>query len=120
MSTTIRLTAAAVGVGALLAGVVALGQASATTTAASSTMADSGVASALVFSREEERMARDLYAALADRYDGARPFSMITTSEDRHFDAVGTLLQRYDVPDLRLLSNADMRVLRQLSGEPLE
>ena len=31
-----------------------------------------------------------------------------------------TALQRYDVPDLRLLSNADMRVLRQLSGEPLE
>ena len=30
-----------------------------------------------------------------------------------------TALQRYDVPDLRLLSNADMRVLRQLSGEPL-
>jgi phenylalanyl-tRNA synthetase alpha chain len=29
-----------------------------------------------------------------------------------------TALQRYDVPDLRLLSNADMRVLRQLSGEP--
>ena len=31
-----------------------------------------------------------------------------------------TALQRYDVPDLRLLSNADMRVLRQLSGEPFE
>ena len=31
-----------------------------------------------------------------------------------------TALQRYDVPDLRLLSNADMRVLRQLSGEPVE
>jgi phenylalanyl-tRNA synthetase alpha chain len=28
-----------------------------------------------------------------------------------------TALQRYDVPDLRLLSNADMRVLRQLSGQ---
>jgi phenylalanyl-tRNA synthetase alpha chain len=27
-----------------------------------------------------------------------------------------TALQRYDVPDLRLLSHADMRVLRQLSG----
>jgi phenylalanyl-tRNA synthetase alpha chain len=31
-----------------------------------------------------------------------------------------TALQRYDVPDLRLLSNADMRVLHQLSGEPVE
>jgi phenylalanyl-tRNA synthetase alpha chain len=27
-----------------------------------------------------------------------------------------TALQRYDIPDLRLLSNADMRVLRQLAG----
>jgi phenylalanyl-tRNA synthetase alpha chain len=31
-----------------------------------------------------------------------------------------TALQRYDVPDLRLLSQADMRVLRQLSGEAAE
>ena len=99
MSTTIRMTAAALGVGALLAGGVAVSQASATTTAAPSATADSGVASALSFSREEERMARDLYAALADKYDGARPFSMVTNSEDRHFDAVGTLLQRYDVAD---------------------
>jgi hypothetical protein len=99
MSTTIRTTAAAVGVGALLAGVVAVGQASASTATASSATDDSEVASALSFAREEERMARDLYAALADTYDGARPFSMITNSEDRHFDAVGTLLERYDVPD---------------------
>jgi len=55
--------------------------------------------SALTFSRDEERMARDLYAALADTYDGARPFSMITNSEDRHFDAVGALLERYGVAD---------------------
>ncbi len=99
MSTTIRITAAALGVGALLAGGVAVSQASTTTTAAPSATADSAVASALSFSREEERMARDLYAALADKYDGARPFSMITNSEDRHFDAVGTLIERYDVAD---------------------
>ncbi|HYN68165.1 MAG TPA: DUF2202 domain-containing protein [Ornithinibacter sp.] len=96
MSTTIRLTAATVGVAALLAGGVAASQASTTSAPAA---ADSEVASALAFSREEERMARDLYAALADTYDGARPFSMITNSEDRHFDAVGTLLERYDVTD---------------------
>ena len=98
MSTTIRLTAASLGIGALLAGGLAMSQATASTTAPAAT-ADSDVASALTFSREEERMARDLYAALADKYDGARPFSMITNSEDRHFDAVGTLLQRYDVAD---------------------
>ncbi|QIM20133.1 DUF2202 domain-containing protein [Phycicoccus sp. HDW14] len=44
-------------------------------------------------------MARDLYAALAATYDGARPFGMITTSEDRHLEAVGALLERYDVAD---------------------
>lgn len=99
MSTTIRLTAAALGVGALLAGGVAVSQASASTAGAPSATADSTLASALTFSREEERMARDLYAALAKKYDGARPFSMITNSEDRHFAAVGTLLERYDVTD---------------------
>jgi hypothetical protein len=57
------------------------------------------LAEALVFAREEERMARDLYAAIADLYDGARPFSMITNSEQRHFDAVGTLLARYGLDD---------------------
>ena len=57
------------------------------------------MAAALSFAREEERMARDLYAALAAEYDGARPFSTITRSEERHFDAVGALLDQYDVPD---------------------
>jgi hypothetical protein len=99
MSTTIRLTAAALGVGALLAGGMAVSQASTITSSAPSAATDSSVASALTFSREEERMARDLYAALADTYDGARPFSMVTISEDRHFDAVGVLLDRYDVTD---------------------
>lgn len=59
----------------------------------------SETAEGLAFSREEERMARDLYAALAAAHDGARPMSMITTSEQRHFDAVGRLLTRYGVAD---------------------
>ncbi len=52
----------------------------------------------LVFSREEERLARDLYTLLADRYD-ARRFAMIATSEQKHFDAVGALLARYGIAD---------------------
>ncbi len=99
MRTTIRLTATTLGVGALLAGGVAVSQASASTTTAPSATADSSLASALTFSREEERMARDLYAALAAKYDGARPFSMITNSEDRHFDAMGALITQYKVTD---------------------
>ena len=39
-----------------------------------------------------ERLARDLYQLFADTYDQARPFSNIVKSEQRHFDAVGTLL----------------------------
>lgn len=60
---------------------------------------DAELAKDLAFMREEERMARDLYKALADLYDGAVPFSRITVSEDRHYDAVGVLLDRYDVTD---------------------
>lgn len=44
-------------------------------------------------------MARDLYRAFAAKYDGAQPFTNIATSEQRHFDAVGVLLDRYDVAD---------------------
>jgi hypothetical protein len=99
MSTPIRMTAAALGVAALLAGGLAVSQASATTTSPTAATTDSTLASALTSSREEERMARDLYAALADAHDGARPFSMVTNSEDRHFDALGTLIGRYGVTD---------------------
>ncbi len=53
----------------------------------------------LIFSREEERMARDLYQLLADKYDGARPFSNIARSESRHFENVGALLSRYGIED---------------------
>ena len=53
----------------------------------------------LSFMREEERLARDLYQAFADKYDGARPFSMIVKAEQKRHDAVGTLMTRYDVAD---------------------
>jgi hypothetical protein len=136
MNRTIRTTAAALGVGALLAGGLAVSQAVAApddpteppygignaygpatggsargaafgmgrnTRAAGTTSqtatADQDLTEALAFSREEERLARDLYAAIADRYDGARPFSMITNSEQKHFDQVGVLLDRYGVDD---------------------
>jgi hypothetical protein len=139
MNRTTRTTAVALGVGALLAGGLAVGQAFAApsdppagtalgignaygngpgtprgqayraptqnrnaTTSTPSTQAATAsaeLAEALAFSREEEQMARDLYAAIADLYDGARPFSMITKSEQNHFDAIGTLLDRYGVDD---------------------
>src|SRR5665647_795338 len=53
----------------------------------------------LAFSRDEERMARDLYAVIAAQYDSAIPFSTITTSEQRHYDSIGVLLTRYGIAD---------------------
>ena len=50
----------------------------------------------LVFTREEEKVARDVYDAL-DGY--GQPFVNIQRSEQRHMDAVETLLDRYDLAD---------------------
>ncbi len=61
--------------------------------------ADPDLVRALTDNRDEERLARDVYAALADRYDGAAPFSMITRSEQAHLDAIGVLLERYGIAD---------------------
>ncbi len=68
-------------------------------TASTTATADAALVTALQYSREEERLARDVYAALAARYDGAVPFSMITRSEQVHYDAIGTLLTRYGISD---------------------
>ena len=46
--------------------------------------------------REEEKLARDVYLAL----DAQSPtFGMIAEAEQRHMDAVGTLVSRYDLDD---------------------
>lgn len=91
-----RSTAIASGVALVIVG----GGYAATSYAATPTAtASAELAEQLAFSREEERMARDLYAALAQTYDGATPFSKITTSEQRHYDAVGTLLTSYGIDD---------------------
>jgi len=52
----------------------------------------------LLFMREEEKMAGDVYRFLADKWK-LRVFSNIAESEDRHFDAVGRLLERYRLID---------------------
>lgn len=53
----------------------------------------------LAFSREEERLARDLYQLFANKYDQARPFSNIVRAEQQHFTMTGVLLQRYGLTD---------------------
>jgi hypothetical protein len=103
MNRTVRTSAVTLGLAGLLA--VGLGAANAQTpltrhgAPSVATATDTTLAKTLTFNREEERMARDLYAAIADLYDGARPFSMITRSEQGHFDAVGRLLETYGIAD---------------------
>jgi hypothetical protein len=55
-------------------------------------------AAELTYMREEELLAHDLYTAFADRYD-IPIFATIAASETQHFELVGALLDRYNLPD---------------------
>ncbi len=55
-------------------------------------------AASLVFMREEEKLARDVYLTLGGLYD-LRVFQNIAVSEQRHMDAVAVLLERYGLED---------------------
>jgi len=55
-------------------------------------------AKGLLWMREEEKLARDVYLALADLWD-VRVFSNIARSEQAHMDALETLLDRYGLED---------------------
>ena len=52
----------------------------------------------LVFIREEEKLARDVYDALKICW-GSRVFSNIELSEQTHMDAIKGLLEKYGIPD---------------------
>lgn len=65
---------------------------------ATPTLSDEEVAG-LVFTREEERLAHELYSVFAQEYDDVALFARIAASETRHADAVGTLLERYGIDD---------------------
>lgn len=58
----------------------------------------SDVAEGLIFMREEEKLARDVYKALAAKWK-LRVFSNIAQSEQRHMDAIKVLLTRYGLTD---------------------
>jgi hypothetical protein len=66
-------------------------------TAAKGTLTEQQQAT-LVAMAQEERLAHDLYAAFAAKYD-AVVFDRIADSENRHLAAVRTLLTRYGVAD---------------------
>ncbi len=52
----------------------------------------------LLWMREEEKLARDVYRELSEVWD-LPIFANITGSEQAHTDAVGDLLDRYGIPD---------------------
>jgi len=52
----------------------------------------------LLLTREEEKLARDVYLALAAKW-GHRVFTNIASAEQQHMDAVAFLLQRYQLAD---------------------
>ena len=52
----------------------------------------------LIFMREEEKLARDVYITLGNQWN-FQTFTNIAPSEQNHMDAVGTLLARYGIAD---------------------
>ena len=52
----------------------------------------------LTLMREEEKLARDVYLALGEKWH-LQTFANISQSEQRHFDSIGELLDRYNLPD---------------------
>ena len=59
---------------------------------------DNTEAASIVFMREEEKLARDVYQLLYTQW-GQPIFNNIAASEQQHMDAVATLIARYKLPD---------------------
>ncbi len=53
---------------------------------------------ALLYMREEEKLARDVYKAMYEKWDHWL-FDRISASEQRHMDAIGRLLKKYNLED---------------------
>ena len=54
--------------------------------------------SGILLMREEEKLARDVYLTLYDKW-GLRTFSNIAGAESTHMDAMGLLIERYNLED---------------------
>jgi len=53
----------------------------------------------ILFMREEEKLARDVYLTFYENYDNLPIFNNIANSEQQHMDAVKTLIDRYGLED---------------------
>lgn len=69
---------------------------------------------ALAFMFEEEKLARDVYNALAEKWNGG-VFSMIAQAEQQHMDSVSVLLDKYGISYEELpageFANAELQAL---------
>ncbi len=71
---------------------------------------------ALLFMREEEKLARDIYLGMYELWK-VRIFDNISKAEQRHMDAIGCLIQKYELSDpvgengIGVFQNADLQVL---------
>jgi hypothetical protein len=59
---------------------------------------ETSVVDGLIFMREEEKLARDVYEFLGAKWNLAI-FGSIAASEQTHTDSIATLLTRYGIPD---------------------
>ncbi len=74
---------------------------------------DTGETTHLIFMREEEKLARDVYLTLASLYPDALTFSNIgEASEQTHTDTVRDMLEKYGIPD----PNPDANILPDSIG----
>lgn len=70
----------------------------------------------LLFVREEEKVARDVYTTLYEKWNIVI-FANISSSEQSHMDAVLALLDKYDIPDpvgdngVGVFKNTELQVL---------
>ena len=65
----------------------------------SNVVLDDGETSHLIFMRQEEKLARDVYLTLGDMYPGEVTFANIPTSEQKHTDSMLNMLDKFNVPD---------------------
>lgn len=70
----------------------------------------------LIYTREEEKMARDVYTFMLSKWN-INSFSNISASEQKHMDAIATLLTTYNLQDpvgnntAGVFTNADIQQL---------
>lgn len=76
----------------------------------------------LIFMREEEKLARDVYLTLYEAW-GSSVFANIAVSEQQHMDAILALLNTYKLPDPtvgKLVGEFTNQELQQLYNELIE